>query len=185
MPFVAPCDLGEIGAKYRCPNGGPLSEPVDIYPLSSRTTFRTRTTNPACTTQAPADAEPSSAPPPDRLERVVDDFVFVCFLVGNDFLPRLPAMDIGEGGLALLFRVYTEEFAEHGRYLTKHGVVDWHAADRLFRRLGLPLLFPETPPLPPSRPSSSLLPIPCFLPPSLGWGQSQSLQMKHRKPPFR
>ena len=42
------------------------------------------------------------------LERVIDDFIFMCYLVGNDFLPPLPTIDIRDGGLDDLIQVYKE-----------------------------------------------------------------------------
>ena len=61
--------------------------------------------------------------PSADLERTIDDFVFMTFLVGNDFLPHLNTLDIGEGAFDLLFKVYKEQRPAwgQGNYLTECG----------------------------------------------------------------
>eukprot|EP00471_Norrisiella_sphaerica_P010076 CAMPEP_0184497306 /NCGR_PEP_ID=MMETSP0113_2-20130426/36138_1 /TAXON_ID=91329 /ORGANISM="Norrisiella sphaerica, Strain BC52" /LENGTH=1717 /DNA_ID=CAMNT_0026884339 /DNA_START=126 /DNA_END=5279 /DNA_ORIENTATION=+ len=57
------------------------------------------------------------------LERIVDDFVVMCMLVGNDFIPNVPMLDIAEDGLDRLFESYkTEVLPRHG-YIMNQGKI--------------------------------------------------------------
>ena len=53
------------------------------------------------------------------LEPTIDDFVFLTFFVGNDFLPHMPALDIGDEAFDLLFYAYKKnrgKWLKDGKY---------------------------------------------------------------------
>ena len=39
---------------------------------------------------------------------IINDFIFLCYLLGNDFLPHLPALDVYNNGLEIILDKYTE-----------------------------------------------------------------------------
>lgn len=87
----------------------------------------------------------SNASFPFSLEQAIDDWVLLIFFVGNDFLPHLPSLEIREGAIDTLLKIWKQELSRMGGYLTNHGQLELSRAqiileglakreDEIFRR---------------------------------------------------
>ncbi|GKT57266.1 5'-3' exoribonuclease 2 [Colletotrichum tofieldiae] len=69
------------------------------------------------------------------LERAIDDWVFMCCFVGNDFLPHLPALEIRENGIDTLTAIWKDNLPFMGGYVVKDGHVDLGRAQLILNGL--------------------------------------------------
>lgn len=69
------------------------------------------------------------------LERIIDDFIFFCFFIGNDFLPTLSALDIAEGSLDRLIDFYQQCLPKMEGYITDKGTIHWGRAEQFIWQL--------------------------------------------------
>lgn len=67
-------------------------------------------------------------PFPFDQELAIDDWIFMIFFVGNDFLPHLPSLEIREGAIDVLLTIWKNELPRMGGYLTNHGKVNLERA---------------------------------------------------------
>ena len=77
-----------------------------------------------------------SLPFPVDPERFLDDWVFLCFFVGNDFLPHIPSLEIRENAVDMLVEIYRNKLPELGGYLTEGGEVNVGRVERVMVEVG-------------------------------------------------
>lgn len=64
---------------------------------------------------------------------IIEDYTFICFLLGNDFLPHFPALNIRINGFDILFELYKTEFLN--KSLTENGKIKWSNFKKFITKL--------------------------------------------------
>ncbi|KAF8820042.1 hypothetical protein IE077_003648 [Cardiosporidium cionae] len=70
-------------------------------------------------------------------ERYIDDFVFMCFFCGNDFLPHLPSLSVHLGSIDVLMIVYKKILPDLDDYLTKEGELIFSTTSLFISKIAL------------------------------------------------
>ncbi|XP_052760032.1 5'-3' exoribonuclease 1-like [Mya arenaria] len=70
-----------------------------------------------------------------NLENVIDDWVLMGFLVGNDFIPHLPNLHINHDALPLLWRTYIAVLPECGGYINNGGNLNLERFEKYLKEL--------------------------------------------------
>ena len=68
----------------------------------------------------------------------INDFIFMCFMVGNDFLPHVPSLEIIEGGIDHMIDIYKSVGESYG-HLTEN--VSENDINIVFRKISLEVFF--------------------------------------------
>uniref|UniRef100_A0A8C3LLH7 5'-3' exoribonuclease 1 n=1 Tax=Chrysolophus pictus TaxID=9089 RepID=A0A8C3LLH7_CHRPC len=69
------------------------------------------------------------------IEKIIDDWILMGFLVGNDFIPHLPHLHINHDALPLLYRTYMAILPELGGYINENGHLNLKRFEKYLTRL--------------------------------------------------
>ena len=75
------------------------------------------------------NVEPDTTDTTDTMDTTdtnrITDYIFMCFLLGNDFMPHFPALNIRTVGIDILLNVYRETLGKTNKYLTEGNKIVW------------------------------------------------------------
>ncbi|XP_050453966.1 5'-3' exoribonuclease 1 isoform X1 [Cataglyphis hispanica] len=69
------------------------------------------------------------------IEKIIDDWVLMGFLVGNDFIPHLPNLHITNGALPILYRAYMEVLPTLEGYINEAGTLKLDRFEKFMEKL--------------------------------------------------
>jgi len=64
----------------------------------------------------------------------IEDYIFICFLLGNDFLPHFPALNIRLNGFTILLECYKKLFGAND-FLLSNNTINWHNFKKYIKAL--------------------------------------------------
>tara|TARA_Y100000780_G_C13689575_1_gene418982 strand:+ start:2482 stop:4203 length:1722 start_codon:yes stop_codon:yes gene_type:complete len=67
-------------------------------------------------------------------DNIIDDYVLISFLLGNDFMPHFPALNIRIDGIDILFNHYKKCF-KNGQTIINNGKINWKRFKSLIKSL--------------------------------------------------
>ena len=71
----------------------------------------------------------------DLFYNKIEDYIFICFLLGNDFMPHFPAINIRLNGFTALLELYKKIF-DKNTFLCKNGEIVWSNFRKYIKLLG-------------------------------------------------
>ncbi|XP_071874436.1 5'-3' exoribonuclease pacman isoform X1 [Bombus fervidus] len=74
-------------------------------------------------------------PFPYNLENIIDDWILMGFLIGNDFIPHLPNLHIVHGALSVLYQVYMDVMPTLDGYINETGTLRLDRFEKFMERL--------------------------------------------------
>ncbi len=70
-----------------------------------------------------------------KLKNIIDDFIFICFFIGNDFVPKMFCFDIRKGYLEKLLDMFKEFLIETNGYLLQDNRINFKNLEKFVKKL--------------------------------------------------